>query len=103
MLKCPNCGAAASPSDVACGYCRAQLQTVACASCLGMIFAGSKYCEHCGARVFAGEAKQAATGGRHCPRCAHAMSHTAIGAAILEECGGCGGVWVDAQSFAELS
>jgi Zn-finger nucleic acid-binding protein len=103
MLKCPNCGAAAGAGDVACGYCDVQLQTVACASCLGMIFVGSKHCQHCGARVFDVAATATAATERRCPRCAHALSPTAIGSAILEECGGCGGVWVDAQSFAELS
>ncbi len=107
MLTCPNCGAVAAPSDVRCGYCRATLQTVACASCLGMIFAGSKHCSHCGARVFAaagggavdGEGEAAA---HRCPRCATGLTTTAIGAAFLEECSGCGGVWVDAQSFQEI-
>lgn len=73
-----------------------------------MIFVGSKHCAHCGARVFATEATGDATadatvGGRRCPRCAAAtLTATAIGSAFLEECGGCGGVWVDARSFAEL-
>lgn len=107
MLTCPGCGAAAAPSDVPCGYCRARLQTVACASCLGMIFAGSAHCGHCGARVFApatGEPDRDgdASDARRCPRCAHGLVATAIGSTFLEECGACGGVWVDARSFAEL-
>src|SRR5437764_1271331 len=39
MLMCPNCGAAAAATDVQCRYCKVQLQTVACPSCLGMNFA----------------------------------------------------------------
>jgi Zn-finger nucleic acid-binding protein len=90
---------------VQCGYCKAQLQTVACPSCLGMIFRGAKHCSHCGARAFdevAGEsgASDGANDVAHaCPRCSSPLSVTAIGDAFLEECGGCGGVWVDAQSF----
>lgn len=104
MLLCPQCGAAARPDEVACAYCRAVLQTVACPSCLGMIFAGAKHCAHCGARVFATSASDADASGRRCPRCASAatLTPTAIGSAFLEECGACGGVWVDARSFAEL-
>ena len=105
MLLCPECGAAARPDEVACSYCRAQLQTVACPSCMGMIFVGTKYCAHCGARVFATTATDATNaGGRRCPRCASTatLTATAIGSAFLEECGACGGVWVDARSFAEL-
>jgi Zn-finger nucleic acid-binding protein len=115
MLMCPNCGAAARTSDVQCGYCKAQLQTVSCPSCLGMIFRGAKHCSHCGARTFAEAGSDDAAGdvsavggagagdGAHrCPRCAGALAVTAIGSAFLEECGACGGVWVDAQSFQQI-
>jgi Zn-finger nucleic acid-binding protein len=103
MLKCPNCGAAAAPTDVSCGYCRARLQTVACASCLGMIFVGAKHCSHCGAQVFDAPSDEVAAGPHRCPRCdQHALTVTAVGSAFLEECSGCGGVWVDAQSFQQI-
>src|SRR3954452_19996589 len=102
MLMCPNCGAAAAPTDVRCGYCKVQLQTVACASCLGMTFVGAKHCSHCGAQAFAPVAPTEHDQARACPRCQHALTVTAVGAAFLEECGGCGGVWVDAQSFEEI-
>jgi Zn-finger nucleic acid-binding protein len=108
MLMCPNCGAVARASDVQCGYCKAQLQTVACPSCLGMIFRGAKHCSHCGARAFAepddvaGNDARAGDGGHHCPRCDATLTVTAIGSAFLEECSACGGVWVDAQSFQQI-
>jgi Zn-finger nucleic acid-binding protein len=106
MLMCPNCGAAAAPDAVRCGYCDVQLQTVACPSCLGMIFRGAEHCSHCGARTFAGPATDdppAQTEGAHaCPRCRGALTVSAIGSAILEGCGACGGVWVDAQSFQQI-
>ena len=107
MLLCPNCGAVVAPADVQCGYCRAQLQTVACPSCLGMIFAGAKHCSHCGARTFAASTdatsdQPADADAPPCPRCRAALAVTAIGSAMLEECGACGGVWVDAQSFQQI-
>jgi Zn-finger nucleic acid-binding protein len=109
MLMCPNCGAAAAATDVQCRYCKVQLQTAACPSCLGMIFAGAKHCSHCGARTFAATGDDAAVADaaaneapHRCPRCDAALAVTAIGAAFLEECGGCGGVWVDAQSFQQI-
>lgn len=88
-------------------YCKARLQTIACPSCLGMIFAGAKHCSHCGARTFAAAtdatADEAAETGVHpCPRCRAALALTAIGSAMLEECGACGGAWVDAQSFQQI-
>ncbi len=105
---CPNCGAAAAPGDLRCGYCKVQLQTVACPSCLGMMFRGAEHCSHCGARTFAApktapDGGEVADPGAHaCPRCRSALMVTAIGSAMLEECGACGGVWVDAQSFQEI-
>ena len=100
---CPNCGAAARTSDVQCGYCKAQLQTVACPSCLGMIFRGAKHCSHCGAKTFAVDGDVGVGGGAHrCPRCSATLTVTAIGSAFLEECSACGGVWVDAQSFQQI-
>ena len=99
---CPNCGAAAAPTDVQCGYCKAQLQTVSCPSCLGMIFRGAKHCSHCGARAFDAPVDESAGGVHQCPRCSGSLTVTAIGAAFFEECGACGGVWVDAQSFQQI-
>ena len=100
---CPNCGAAARTSDVQCGYCKAQLQTVACPSCLGMIFRGAKHCSHCGAKTFAVDGDVGVGDGAHrCPRCSATLTVTAIGSAFLEECSACGGVWVDAQSFQQI-
>lgn len=100
MLQCPNCGAAAKPSDVCCGYCRASLQTIACAACLGMNFRGAPYCSHCGAQTIAAGAE---TSGPHeCPRCRGELSISALGGAFLETCSRCGGVWVDTKSFAEI-
>lgn len=99
---CPNCGAAAAQTDVHCGYCQVQLQTVACPSCLGMTFVGAKHCSHCGAQAFAPPPASDDAGAHPCPRCQRALTVTAVGAAFLEECGGCGGVWVDATSFEEI-
>jgi len=110
MLMCPNCGAAVGGGDVRCSYCQAQLQTIACPSCLGLIFRGATHCSHCGARTFAADETPAPEGtagttgpaAHACPRCRAALVPTAIGSAILEECGPCGGVWVDADSFEQI-
>jgi Zn-finger nucleic acid-binding protein len=66
-----------------------------------MMFRGAKHCSHCGAAAF--DSRPVADGGPHrCPRCNHELVVGAIGDAFLEECGGCGGVWVDAQSFQQI-
>lgn len=106
MLECPSCGAPAARDALQCPYCQAQLQTAQCPSCFGMIFAGVAHCSHCGAKIFAprGDAPDG-TEPHGCPRCLphkSALAVSAIGEAILEECGRCGGLWVDAESFKKI-
>src|SRR3990172_1103955 len=50
-LACPQCGAVCAPEHSRCEYCRAELATVRCPRCFGMIFAGTRHCGHCGARA----------------------------------------------------
>ena len=47
-LNCPNCGAAVSSDHTECEFCKSRLKTVACPSCLGLMFLGNKFCGHCG-------------------------------------------------------
>ena len=100
-FNCPSCGAAISKDSTQCQYCRSLLQTVACPSCFGLMFLGSKFCPHCGAR---GEATRGATDGRAhaCPRCKVGLGPVAVGGTQLEECGRCGGLWVGADTFERI-
>lgn len=99
-LNCPMCGAAASTDDPLCNYCGSRLATVACASCFGMMFPGSKHCPRCGAA-----AAQRASGslpGRKCPRCAIEMQSVSLGATDVRECERCLGLWVEVASFEKI-
>jgi Zn-finger nucleic acid-binding protein len=99
MLTCPECGAPASPQAVQCSHCRVQLATTNCANCMGMNFLGAKCCSQCGEpleRPLASKSEQA------CPRCKKRLQTIAVGGSMLEECGACGGLWVDAASFQRL-
>src|SRR5436190_663653 len=49
-LTCPQCGAAADADAIQCTFCHARLATVACPSCFGLVFVGSKHCAHFGKR-----------------------------------------------------
>lgn len=96
-LRCPACGAPASPDDATCGYCRASLTTIACPSCFAPLFAGSRHCPHCGARA----TREALDdyGDLSCPRCSGRFTPIAVGAVSLLECGGCGGAWMHPEPF----
>jgi Zn-finger nucleic acid-binding protein len=97
ILHCPACGAAASSEATRCDFCGAALATVACPSCFGMMFAGAKFCSHCGAKG----ARTEVVGGdtRLCPRCRVGMKTVTIGDTTLLECATCEGIWVDPDSL----
>lgn len=86
-----------APNATTCPYCRGFLQTVACRRCLGMMFAGSQFCGHCGAST-KGVALRKQTG-RGCPRCDGALREVEIVNLSGEACGHCGGLWLDVTVF----
>ncbi len=99
-LKCPMCGAPASTETTRCGHCGTPLATVACPSCFGTIFIGSKFCSHCGARAERGDGAGSAQ--LPCPRCRGEMKAVVVGGAGLSECPRCGGIWADTSSFQQI-
>jgi Zn-finger nucleic acid-binding protein len=101
MLSCPSCGAPAGTNDLRCSFCGVQLATVRCAACMAACFVGAAHCAKCGAALTA-MTPMVPPGERKCPHCKTVLAVMALGEAILEECRGCGGVWVDAESFRRL-
>ena len=99
-LRCPACGAAASPEATRCNYCSASLATIACPSCFGMMFRGAQFCSHCGARAERTEAE--ADVPRLCPRCQQNMNAVVIGGNSVRECTRCEGIWVDAAQLEQI-
>jgi Zn-finger nucleic acid-binding protein len=95
------CGAAAEADAPNCLYCNARLATIACPSCFGMMFLGSRHCPRCGAHAERAETK---TNERRfdCPRCRVRMEALTIGKATLRECARCSGLWVEAAAFEEI-
>jgi Zn-finger nucleic acid-binding protein len=106
-LNCPRCGAPASPASATCAYCQAALALVGCPRCLGRVFQGARYCQHCGAPLEA-EAQPAAAAltAVPCPRCLPGAGATLaprqLGSTSLLECPRCGGTWLDASTVASL-
>lgn len=96
-LQCPNCGAPAGTDATRCAYCRAQLATIACPSCLGPIFIGTRYCPTCGAAASRTPVENRGT--TVCPRCRGAMQTLRLGEVEIAECPDCEGLWLDAGAF----
>jgi Zn-finger nucleic acid-binding protein len=99
-LRCPNCGAPAAPASARCDYCRSRLATVSCPKCLGVLFAGSLFCPHCG--VARSRIEGTAPTASKCPACRAAMSWVSVGSIDLLECGECDGTWIEAATFERL-
>src|ERR1043166_5602839 len=99
-LKCPNCGAAISSDSPQCKYCESKLATIACASCFGMMFIGSRHCPHCGAVAATSAASQLVA--LKCPRCEVEMSSISIGGEAMRECEECSGLWLEVAVFERI-
>jgi len=99
-LGCPSCGAPAPPETRSCPYCATVLALVSCPSCFAPVFLGSKHCPSCGAAV-----SREAPGprpARPCPECRRDMGTVKVGSVTLDECGTCGGVFVEPASFERI-
>ena len=105
VLQCAACGAPCAPDDSACSYCQAVLAVVACPRCFGRVFPGAEHCQHCGAELLVGARPDPALMPvRKCPRCAagNELVPRLVADTLLDECHGCGGVWVQSKVFESL-
>jgi Zn-finger nucleic acid-binding protein len=100
-LNCPNCGSAVSSDKTQCEFCKSRLKTVACPACLGLMFLGSKFCDHCGRKASRVEVLTDEKVG-DCPRCKRKLESMRIEATSVRECTRCGGLWTSAETFESL-
>lgn len=100
-LNCPNCGAAVESDKTQCQFCKTRLKTVACPACLGLMFLGSKFCDHCGARASSVEVVDDENPG-DCPRCKREFESLMIGSTPVRECTRCGGLWTGVKTFESI-
>jgi Zn-finger nucleic acid-binding protein len=73
---------------------------MACPSCFGMMFIGSKHCPRCGAD--AAQIAPADLPSRNCPRCRTHMEGILIGTTAVRECKKCEGLWLDVAAFEKI-
>lgn len=100
-LNCPNCGAGVSSDKTECLFCRSRLKTMACPSCLGLMFVGSRHCAYCGKKVIQSSITDEKDSG-NCPRCKIKLRPLQIGEINLSECARCDGLWVTVEIFEEV-
>ena len=99
-LHCQSCGASVGEDDVKCPYCASQLATLACPKCFGMVGIHASHCPRCGAAIQRAEAGATALA---CPGCHTPLVSTSVGGVSLDQCHGCGGVWVGQHNFEEIA
>ena len=100
-LNCPNCGAGVESDRTQCQFCHFRLKTMACPSCVGPMFEGSKFCGHCGATAVETAVIDEAKLG-DCPRCKIKLSLLRVGEITMPECERCDGMWADVETFEHL-
>ena len=99
-LNCPNCGAGVASDSTQCEFCKTRLKTMACPSCFGLMFVGSQFCGHCGAKTVEPKVAEVAAG--DCPRCRQPLNALPIEGTSLRECQRCGGLWADVETFESI-
>ena len=97
-LNCPNCGAGVASDSSQCQFCKTLLKTMACPSCFGRTFVGSKFCEHCGAIAVPASLDDDEKLG-NCPRCKVPLGSLRIADTKLRDCTRCDGLWADVTTF----
>ena len=97
-LNCPNCGAGIASDTALCKFCKTRLKTVACPACFGLMFAGAKFCDHCGALAAHLEQPVSENAG-DCPRCRRALEVLRVDSTNVRSCTQCDGLWMDTVTF----
>ena len=100
-LNCPNCGGGAESDRTQCEFCKTRLKTMACPSCFGLMFIGTKFCGHCGAIAAPVEVSVGDNAG-DCPRCREGLEELAIGETTLHGCVKCDGLWLGVATFENI-
>src|SRR5215204_5087516 len=100
-LNCPNCGAAVASDRTQCEFCKSRLKTIACPSCLHLMFLGSEFCGHCGSRAVQADVIET-DDARNCPRCKKPLESLEIDQTHVRECTKCGGFWTTVATFETL-
>ena len=74
---------------------------MACPSCFGLMFVGSKFCEHCGAVAAPIDISLDDEAG-DCPRCRKRLAELKIGETKMQGCESCDGLWLDVATFENI-
>jgi len=98
MVSCASCGARVPTDATTCPYCKGAVRRNVCPSCFRGLRHDSKFCDHCGAAIRVQMVKPPEATGQECPRCDGKLFHVQLEGYALDQCGSCGGLWVDRKT-----
>ncbi len=101
QIECPSCGGSLRVGARACPYCRCTLATARCDHCAAWNLASSKFCRLCGKRVGTSQASARKAFGP-CPRCGEALAARHYADLDVDECDGCGGLFLEEPMLERL-
>ncbi|MBP9088384.1 MAG: zf-TFIIB domain-containing protein [Kofleriaceae bacterium] len=95
-MPCPQCQALVNPGVAKCVHCNGALLTKSCHDCDQLVYVGHATCPHCHATFGSSASVPAiAARARSCPRCQSLLTSTQVAGGALDNCGACGGSYVE--------
>jgi len=101
VLACPQCGGALQPGAHACRFCASTVATERCGECLCWNLSGDAFCSRCGEELSSTSADRDESSLK-CPSCGDPLQQRSYARAELDECDGCGGVYIEAAMMDRL-
>jgi Zn-finger nucleic acid-binding protein len=95
-LACPTCGGSLRVGARACPFCECTLATARCSACAAWNLASSAFCRRCGDSLQDGDTSNRDAAGP-CPRCGAGLNPRLYADLDVDECDGCGGLFVEAS------
>lgn len=99
LVTCPFCGGECRPDARACPHCDVKLSSVRCATCFALQTTGQRTCARCGHELDLEPLLDSTDA--PCPRCERALE-AVPGDGGMNECAGCGGLFVDHATLARI-
>ena len=94
-LSCATCGARVPSDTTQCPYCKGAVRRAVCPKCFRGLREDAKFCDHCGSPIRPQALRPPQATGVPCPRCDGKLFHVQLEGYAMDQCGSCGGLWVD--------
>jgi len=94
-LSCATCGARVPTDTTQFPYCKGAVRRAVCPECFRGLRDDAKFCDHCGSPIRPQTVRPPEATDIDCPRCDGKLFHVQLEGYAMDQCGTCGGLWVD--------